>query len=75
VTVVGTGDVVGAVAFALAQAGIVAERLNVQRASLEDAFVALTSPPDSGSHAEEPSYAHEPLYAEERPHAEEGAGR
>lgn len=53
VTVVGTGDVVGAVAFALAEAGIVAERLNVQRASLEDAFVTLTSPPDSRCYAEE----------------------
>jgi ABC-2 type transport system ATP-binding protein len=53
VTVVGTGDVVGAVAFALAEAGIVAERLNVQRASLEDAFVTLTSPRDSCCYAEE----------------------
>ena len=42
VIVTGTGDVLGAVTFALAQAGIVAERLDVQRASLEDAFVVLT---------------------------------
>ena len=42
-TVTGTGDVVGAVTFALARAGIAAARLDVQRASLEDAFVALTS--------------------------------
>jgi ABC-2 type transport system ATP-binding protein len=41
VIVTGTGDVLGAVTFALARAGIVAERLDVQRASLEDAFVAL----------------------------------
>ena len=53
VTVSGTGDVVGAVAFALARAGVVAERLDVQRASLEDAFVALTSQPDSRSYAAE----------------------
>ena len=53
VTVRGTGDVVGAVVFALARAGIVAERLDVQRASLEDAFVALTSAPDSRSFTEE----------------------
>jgi ABC-2 type transport system ATP-binding protein len=59
VTVVGTGDVVGAVAFALAQVGIVAERLNVERASLEDAFVALTGPADSSLYAEEGSYAEE----------------
>ena len=81
VTVVGTCDVVGAVAFALAQAGIVAERLNVQRASLEDAFVALTSSPgsrsyaDEGSHAEEGSDAEEGSHARERSYAKEGARR
>jgi ABC-2 type transport system ATP-binding protein len=42
VIVTGTGDVLAAVTFALAHAGIVAERLDVQRASLEDAFVMLT---------------------------------
>ena len=42
VIVTGTGDVLGAVTFALGQAGIAAERLDVQRASLEDAFVVLT---------------------------------
>jgi ABC-2 type transport system ATP-binding protein len=54
VTVTGTGDVLGAVTFALAGAGIVAERLDVQRPSLEDAFVSLTSrPPDSRLHPKE----------------------
>jgi ABC-2 type transport system ATP-binding protein len=42
VIVTGIGDVLAAVTFALAHAGIVAERLDVQRASLEDAFVMLT---------------------------------
>jgi ABC-2 type transport system ATP-binding protein len=42
VQVTGTGNVVGAVTSVLASHGIVAEQLRVERASLEDAFVALT---------------------------------
>jgi ABC-2 type transport system ATP-binding protein len=53
VTVAGTGNVLSAVALALAGAGIAAERLDVERASLEDAFVELTSPPGSRSNTEE----------------------
>ena len=43
VTVGGTGDVLGAVISVLASNGIVAGHLRVEQASLEDAFVALTS--------------------------------
>lgn len=43
VLVTGTGDVLTAVTSALARAGIMAEHLRVEQASLEDAFVALTS--------------------------------
>jgi ABC-2 type transport system ATP-binding protein len=42
VMVAGTSNVLGAVTAALARDGIVAERLRVERPSLEDAFVALT---------------------------------
>jgi ABC-2 type transport system ATP-binding protein len=38
----GAGDLVAAVAGALARAGIVASRLRVEQATLDDAFVALT---------------------------------
>jgi ABC-2 type transport system ATP-binding protein len=41
-TVSGTGDVVASVTGALARAGIVASRLRVEQASLDDAFIALT---------------------------------
>ncbi len=44
VIVTGSGDVVSAVIGALARQGIVAHRLRVEQASLEDAFVALTQP-------------------------------
>ncbi|HEY2551127.1 MAG TPA: ABC transporter ATP-binding protein [Streptosporangiaceae bacterium] len=43
VHVTGTGNAVGAVTAVLARRGIVAEQLRVEQASLEDAFVALTS--------------------------------
>jgi ABC-2 type transport system ATP-binding protein len=42
VLVTGTGDVLGAVTSVLARAGIVAERLRIEQASLDDAFIALT---------------------------------
>lgn len=42
VIVTGRGDVLAAVTSVLAHAGIVAEHLRVEQASLEDAFVALT---------------------------------
>jgi ABC-2 type transport system ATP-binding protein len=42
VMVVGTANVLGAVTAALARDSIVAERLRIERTSLEDAFVALT---------------------------------
>lgn len=43
VVVIGTGDVLAAVVSVLARTGIVANRLRVEQASLEDAFVALTN--------------------------------
>ncbi|HEY7045595.1 MAG TPA: ABC transporter ATP-binding protein [Jatrophihabitantaceae bacterium] len=42
VLVTGTGDVLGAVTSVLARAGIVAEQLRIEQASLDDAFIALT---------------------------------
>ena len=43
IVVTGTGDVLGTVVAALAREHIVAQQLRVDQASLEDAFVALTS--------------------------------
>jgi len=44
VLVTGTGNVLAAVTAVLAREGVVAERLRVDQANLEDAFVALTGP-------------------------------
>ena len=52
VTVTGSGDLVSAVASALATRGVVAQRLQVDQSSLEDVFVALTGQPQNPTHKE-----------------------
>ncbi len=52
VTVTGSGDLVSAVASALATRGVVAQRLHVDQSSLEDVFVALTGQPQNPTHKE-----------------------
>jgi ABC-2 type transport system ATP-binding protein len=53
--VTGRGDVLGAVISLLARRGIIARQLRVEQASLEDAFVALTT--QHGNGREQPAPA------------------